>query len=201
VTTAAKRRGEYAKTPERRQQIVDAAVEVFSASGYRKGALRDVAEKVGISQAGLLHHFPSKEHLLEAVLDWRDDTSRRLIGEPFPEGIDLLRALLKVAEYNASTPELVELHVIVTAEGTSEEHPRRDYFVARSAWLIGLVRQAFERAAAEGQLRPEVDCASAARTLLALMDGLQIQWLLNRDQVDMAADLRRYLQPLLTVEL
>ena len=134
---------------------MDAAVEVFSAAGYRKGSLRDVADKVGLSQAGLLHHFPSKEHLLEAVLTWRDDVSARLIGEPLPEGIDLLRALVKVVEYNATTPELVELHVIVSAEGTSEDHPRRDYFIDRYAWLIDLVRQAFERAAAEGQLRPE----------------------------------------------
>lgn len=201
MTTVAKTRGEYAKTPERRQQIVDAAVEVFSSSGYRKGSLRDVADKVGLSQAGLLHHFPSKEHLLQAVLTWRDSVSARLIGEPLPEGIDLLRGWVALAEYNASTPELVELHVIISAEGTSEDHPLRDYFVGRYADVLDLVRQAFERAAAEGQLRPGVDCASAARTLIALMDGLQIQWLLNRDQVDMAADLRRYLQPLLTVEL
>jgi len=201
VTTVAKTRGEYAKTPERRQQIVDAAVEVFSSSGYRKGSLRDVADKVGLSQAGLLHHFPSKERLLQAVLTWRDSVSARLIGEPLPEGIDLLRGWVALAEYNASTPELVELHVIVSAEGTSQDHPLRDYFVGRYVNVLDLVRQAFERAAAEGQLRPGVDCASAARTLIALTDGLQIQWLLNRDQVDMAADLRRYLQPLLTVEL
>ena len=197
----AKTRGEYAKTPERRQQIVDAAVEVFSASGYRKGSLRDVADKVGLSQAGLLHHYPSKEQLLQAVLTWRDGVSGRLLGEPLPDGVDLLRGLVAVAEYNASTPELVELHVIVSAEGTSAEHPLRDYFVGRYARLFDLVRRAFERAAAEGQLQPGVDCASAARNLIALMDGLQIQWLLDRDGVDMAADLRRYLQPLLTVEL
>jgi AcrR family transcriptional regulator len=201
VTTEAKTRGEYAKTPERRQSIVDAAVEVFSSSGYRKGSLRDVADKAGLSQAGLLHHFPSKEHLLQAVLTWRDDVSGQLIGQPLPEGIDLLRALVKVAKYNASTPELVELHVIVSAEGTSADHPLRDYFVRRYARLFERIRRAFERAAAEGQLRPGVDCASAARTFIALMDGLQIQWLLNRDGVDMAADLRRYLQSLLTVEL
>ena len=50
-------------------------------------------------------------------------------------------------------------------------------------------------------MRPGVDCASAARTLVALMDGLQIQWLLDREHVDMAAELRRYLRPLLTVEI
>jgi hypothetical protein len=95
----------------------------------------------------------------------------------------------------------VELHVIVSAEGTSVDHPRRDYFVERYTRVLELTRRAFEKAAAEGQLRPEVDCASAARTLIALMDGLQVQWLLDRDGVDMAADLRRYLQPLLTVQL
>lgn len=196
-----KTRGEYAKTAERRQQIVSAAVEVFSAAGYRKGSIRDVAEKVGLSQAGLLHHYPSKEHLLEAVLTWRDEVSRQLIGEPLPEGLDLLRGLVKATEYNETTPELVELHVIVSAEGTSADHPLRSYFVNRYADLFERVRQAFERAADEGQLRPGVDCASAARTLIALMDGLQLQWLLDRDRVDMAGDLRHYLQPLLTVEL
>jgi AcrR family transcriptional regulator len=201
VTTVARARGEYAKTAERRQQIVDAAVEVFSAAGYRKGSLRDVADKVGLSQAGLLHHFPSKEHLLEAVLTWRDNVTRKLMGEPFPQGVDFLRGLVRAAEHNATTPELVELHVIVSAEGTSADHPLRDYFVSRYANLFDLTRQAFERAADEGQLRPGTDCASAARTLIALMDGLQIQWLLDRDGVDMAGDLRRYLQPLLTVEL
>ena len=194
-------RGEYAKTPERRQQIVDAAVEVFSSAGFHKGSIRDVAEKAGLSQAGLLHHYPSKEHLLEAVLTWRDSETRRLLGEPFPEGLDFLRGMVRAAEHNATTPELVELHVIVSAEGTSAEHPLRDYFVRRYASVVDLTRRAFERAATEGQVQPGVDCASAARTLVALMDGLQIQWLLDPDHVEMAADLRRYLQPLLTVEL
>ena len=199
--TGARTRGEYAKSAERRQQIVGAAVEVFSSAGYRKGSLRDVADKVGLSQPGLLHHFPSKEHLLAAVLAWRDDVTSQLIGEPLPQGVDFLRGLVRAAEHNATTPELVELHVIVSAEGTSAEHPLRDYFTGRYATVLDHTRRAFERAADAGQLRPGTDCASAARTVIALMDGLQIQWLLDRGGVDMAGDLRRYLQPLLTVEL
>jgi AcrR family transcriptional regulator len=201
VTTGTRVRGEYAKSAERRQQIVDAATEVFSSVGYRKGSLRDVADKVGLSQAGVLHHFPSKEHLLQAVLSWRDGETARLMGEPLPEGLDFLRGLVRAAEHNATTRELVELHVIVSAEGASADHPLRDYFTDRYAYVLGRTRDAFERAAADGQLRPGTDCASAARTLIALMDGLQIQWLLDPEGVDMAGDLRRYLQPLLTVEL
>ena len=201
VATGARVRGEYAKSAERRQQIVDAAAEVFSCVGYRKGSLREVANKVGLSQAGVLHHFPSKEHLLEAVLSWRDGQTARLMGDPLPEGVDFLRGLVRAAEHNATTPGLVELHVIVSAEGTSAGHPLRGYFTGRYAAVLGHTRQAFERAAELGQLRRGTDCASAARTLIALMDGLQVQWLLAPDQIDMAGDLRRYLQPLLTVEL
>ena len=158
MTTGARTRGEYAKSADRRQQIVDAAVEVFSSAGYRKGSLRDVADKVGLSQAGLLHHFPSKEHLLEAVLTWRDDVSAELMGDPLPQGVDFLRALVRAAEYNATTPELVEFHVIVSAEGTSADHPVRGYFVDRYTRVLGFTREAFERAAERGP-------ASAGRRL------------------------------------
>jgi AcrR family transcriptional regulator len=201
TTTVRKPRGEYAKTRGRRQEILDAAIEVFSSAGFHKGSLRDVADRVGLSQAGLLHHFPSKEHLLQAVLTWRDDDARVRLGEPLPEGIDMLRGMVKLAQYNASTPELVELHVILSAEGTSADHPIHDYFVGRYALVFDMIRAAFEDAQARNQLQPGVDCASAARTLIALMDGLQVQWLLHRDEIDMAGDLRRYVQSLLTVEL
>jgi AcrR family transcriptional regulator len=201
MTTVRKPRGQYAKTRERRQEILDAAVEVFSSVGFHKGSLRDVSDKVGLSQAGLLHHYPSKEQLLQAVLTWRDDDARLRLGEPALEGLDLLRGLVQLAEYNASTPELVELHVILSAEGTSAAHPLHDYFLTRYAAVLEMIRTALEKVEGEGLLKQGVDCANAARTLIALMDGLQVQWLLHRDDVDMAGDLRIYLQSLLAVEL
>jgi AcrR family transcriptional regulator len=160
-----------------------------------------VADRVGLSQASLLHHFPSKERLLEAVLSWRDDESAALIGLPLPEGLDLLRGLILLADYNASTPELVELHVVLSAEGTSADHPLHDYFVGRYAVVFDMILKALEHAETHGQLKPGVDCQSAARTVIALMDGLQVQWLLHGDDVNMASDLRRYIQSLVTIDL
>ena len=62
MTTVARRAPRRVRQDRaRRQEIVDAAVEVFATVGYHKGSLRDVADRVGMSQAGLLHHFPSKE--------------------------------------------------------------------------------------------------------------------------------------------
>jgi len=201
TTTARRPRGEYSKSRARRQDIVNAAVEVFATAGYHKGSLRDVADRVGMSQAGLLHHFPSKEHLLQAVLTWRDDDSRARLGDPMPTGTGLLRGLVELAEYNAGKPELVELHVILSGEGASAEHPLHDYFVQRYAYLFELIRDAFDEAEQQGRLQLGADTGTAARAVIALLDGLQLQWLLHRDDVDMAADLRRYLEQVLTVEV
>ncbi|KGH46788.1 hypothetical protein IN07_10040 [Modestobacter caceresii] len=194
-------RGEYAKTAARRQEILDAAVEVFSSAGFHKGSLRDVAERVGLSQAGVLHHFPSKTHLLEAVLAWRDEQSRQRFDFEAVAGLDQIRALLNLVEYNASTPELVELFTVLAAEATALDHPVHGYFVDRYSWVIRYITDAFVAVDAAGDLRPGTEPASAARQLVALMDGLQVQWLLDRRSVDMAAEVRRYVQSLLTVEL
>jgi AcrR family transcriptional regulator len=194
------RRGKYAQTPARRQEIVNAGLAVFSSSGFHRGSLRDVAERAGLSQAGLLHHFPSKKHLLKAVLTWRDDEAHRQLGEPVPDGLDLIRRLV-ARPPTTRTRELARLHVIVSAEGAFAGHPIHKYVFERHASFFTMVRKAFERAAANGELRRDVDCAVAARMLIALMDGLQLQWLLHPDEVDMAGDLRRCLQPLLTVDL
>lgn len=201
TTTARRPRGEYSKSAARRQEILEAAVEVFSGVGFHKGSLRDVADRVGMSQAGLLHHFPSKELLLQAVLTWRDDDARVLMGDPPPTGTDLLRFLVFLAGHNSGRPRLVQLHVILSGEGVSAEHPLHAYFVQRYGTVYTMILEAFEEAAAQGDVREGVDCASAAKTMIALMDGLQLQWLLHHAEVDMAADLRRYLQLLLTVEI
>jgi AcrR family transcriptional regulator len=200
-STTSRPRGEYAKTPARRHEILQAAVEVFSAAGFHKGSLRDVAERAGLSQAGVLHHFPSKTHLVEAVLTWRDEQSRERIGEG-DTGLGRIRALVELVQYNQNeTPELVELFATLSAEATSPDHPVHDYFARRYAWVVDYVRASFEEIAEAGLLRPDVEPASAARAMVALMDGLQIQWLFDRDSVDMAAEVRRAVRSLLTVEL
>ena len=193
-------RGEHDRTGSRRPEILDAALTVFSSSGFHGGSLRDIARRAGLSQAGLLHHFPSKEHLLRAVLARRDDIVRQQLGEPVPDGLDLIRRLL-VLPAATRTRELVRLYVITSAEGVVAGHPVHGYVRQRQRSALELVGRALEQAAARGDLRGDVECAGAARTLVALMDGLRMQWLLYPDQTDITEDLRRCLQPLLTTDL
>ena len=176
-------------------------MEVFSSAGFRSGSLRDVAERVGMSQAGLLHHFPSKNELLEALLARRDEESVALMGGEMPLGADFLRAMVGVVEHNVETPGLVALFATLSAEATAPDHPVHQYFVDRYRLVVGSTRRALEVAAEHGVLREGVDPDGAARDFVALMDGLQVQWLLEPDTVDMVARVRDFAQSLVTVEL
>jgi hypothetical protein len=62
----------------------------------------------------------------------------------------------------------------------------------------GVGSQAFSDLERRGSLRPGVMPAVASRQLVALMDGLQLQWLLDNDSLDMAAELRAFLRAITT---
>ncbi len=194
-------RGPYAKSEQTRKAILDAALKVFAESGYRSGSLRNVADRVGMSEAGLLHHFPSKSALLAAVLERRDEQTQEQFDFDPTHGIEVLRSLVKLAEYNASTPGVVELFCTLAAEATSPEHPAHGYFRDRYAFTRGMTLRAFQELDEKGLLSPHVTPEVASRGVIALMDGLQIQWLLDRDSLDMAGDLRGYLSTLVQTAL
>jgi AcrR family transcriptional regulator len=194
----ASRRGPYRKTAARQRDILDAALAVFGRSGYRAGSIREIAEAVGMSQAGLLHHFESKDALLTAVLRHRDDLSKP--HYPSEGSILTLLATVEVAQFNMTHRGAVELYCVLSAEATAPSHPAHRYFTERYAWLRSIMLAAFEQMARAGQLRPGVDPVVAARSTLAVMDGLQVQWLLDSTSVDMAADLEAWFRVLATAE-
>lgn len=194
-------RGSYAKSEEVREAILDAALEVFAKGGFRAGPLSQIAERVGMSEAGLLHHFRSKAVLLDAVLERRDQLAWAFVPRETVNGEASLRGLVELARYNASIPKLIELYCTVSAEATSPDHPAHARYVSRYEVTRGMLTDVFQDLQRRGMLRAGVEPFHAARTTIAMMDGLQIQWLLDREVLDMAEELRRFLRMLTTVDL
>ncbi|MET3204107.1 UNVERIFIED_ORG: AcrR family transcriptional regulator [Arthrobacter sp. UYEF13] len=187
------RRGPYAKSTERRQAILVAAHAVFAAHGYRGGSLQDVADHLGMSQTSLLHYFPSKSDLLLAVLNWRDSNT----GDgttPTDPGEGLVDAVIRQARFNEEVPGVIELYTVLCAESVTDGHPGREFFTERFDRLRGSYARRFTQLAEEGRLRPGVEPEVAAASLIALWDGIQTQWLLSPNSVDMAKCLRGYLE-------
>ncbi|MFT4226135.1 TetR/AcrR family transcriptional regulator [Micropruina sp.] len=197
------REGGYASGRLRRERIITAATELFARVGYRHATILELAEAAGISRTGLLHHFGSKEALLKAVLERRDaEDAARFAGADTDEtGLEALATLVELARHNAERPHLVALFAVLSAEASDPDHPAHEYFVDRYRGTVADVAASLTRAKASGLLAPDVDPAGQARTLVALMDGLQVQWLLSPADVDMAGTLRAQIERVLTVPL
>jgi len=174
------------RSEERRAEIVRAALEVIAERGYRGTSLAAVAERVGLTQQGLLHHFPTKEALLVAVLKERDQWD----AVPATQWrVDLLASLV---EYNAMRPGIIQTFSALLGESVTEGHPAREYFTDRYRQvrenMAGVLRAEYGERLPNG-LTPE----RTAPLLVAVMDGLQYQWLLDRESVDMPGAFRDFL--------
>lgn len=181
-----------ARSQERRAEILRAALDVIAERGYRGASLAAVAERVGLTQQGLLHHFPTKEALLVAVLEERDQ------WDSVPSSQWRLDLLGTLVEYNAMRPAIVQTFSALLGESVTEGHPAREFFTQRYADVRGAMTEVLRAEYGErlpGGLTPE----RAAPLLVAVMDGLQYQWLLDPEAVDMPGAVRDFLE-LLAVE-
>jgi AcrR family transcriptional regulator len=159
----------------RRAQILDEAIKIIGLRGYHAFVLLDVAKQCGLTNGGLLYHFPSKERLLLAVIEERDRRlaqkviaafGTKLRDAPVSVVREVLRSMVKMVE---AEPALARLYVVLQAEALDPTHPAHNYFVAREATTL----DGFAALVA-----PQVaDPPSVARQLHALMDGLTQQWL------------------------
>jgi AcrR family transcriptional regulator len=186
------RRGPYAKTVAVRRRILEAAIDAFAESGFRGTTMKDVARRAGISQRGLVHHFPSKEDLLLDVLTLREEESSELLAAE--RDLGMILGMLTVVRYNAGRPRLLELQTVLGAEATSPEHPAHDRFVARYDGLRATLTTLFGALRERGELTTDLDAATLATMYIALIDGVQEQWLYNRDAVDIDATLKAFLR-------
>lgn len=174
------------KARRRQQDILHIATDTFAARGYNNASLAEIADRVGLTQAGVLHYFRSKALLLTSVLELRDEADIEQLGTERPQGIEFLRHLVATARRNAKREGIVRLYTVLSAESVTDAHPAQAYFRDRYAGLRAFVTDAVIEACRLGE-ENRAAAQIAANAIIAVMDGLQIQWLLAPDDVDMVA--------------
>jgi AcrR family transcriptional regulator len=186
-----KPRGQYAKGAERREQIIRTATDVFATEGFEGAALKHVAELVGVKEATLFHYFRGKQELLTAVLAERDRRGMEAAG-----GEAGLRLLAPVAERNVKEPGLTTLYAVASATANDPGHDSHAYFQDRYAMLVSELGADIHRRQEAGEVRSDVPAEMLARLVIAAFDGLQLQWLYDKD-VDMAHGLTQLIDVLM----
>jgi len=124
-------------------QIIEAAGELISFSGYWAVSLNDIGVRCGVTNAAVLHHFGSKEKLLMAVLAHRDEVDRIALATGLGveradlytvlPTIDLSMICAAMVRRNAQQPEIVRLYALLSAESLDPHHPAHEYYQKREA--------------------------------------------------------------------
>ena len=184
------RRGSYAKGVAKREEILTTALEVIAREGLRRTSVRELADAVGLSQAGLLHYFDSKEELYTAILRKRD----QIDGERFasPVAVD---SFLDVVRRNAEVPGLVQLFAHLSVDAAAPEHPAHEFFLERRRYIGERLAPAISELQARGRFHQTSPAETLATIVHALADGLQPHWLLDPD-LDMAGTIEALLTAL-----
>ena len=190
--------GGVSRSQVRKEQIVDAAVELFGQRGFRGTSVAAVAELVGVTDAGVLYHFKTKDELLIAVVD-------RLTEGHWDEmdmdlglrGLTAIRTLGLWGAWMAERREYQALLVVLSAEHLQDGSTVNEYLTKRYQGLVARLAKAFEQAVADGALRADVDAELEASLYIATLDGLRLQWFLLGDQVDLGESVRKYVDAMI----
>ena len=184
-------------TAATRERIVSAAAELFAERGFHATPMTAVAEASGLSQSGLLHHFPSKEGLLAEVLRARDvrDLATLATGrDRAPRGWEVWDDMTRLVRLNSDREGLVRLFTSLAGEAVEPDHPGHGWLGEHHRSAVEALAVALREAVADGTADPAVPAESLARQAVALMDGLQVQWLMRPDEVDMAGDFAAFVE-------
>ena len=160
---------------ERRKALVEAAVDLWSTTGWRGTGITVVAERAGVTPAGLLHHFGTKEAFLLAVVKELDlQTLARFDDRHSVGGLEMLRMLPEMARQPAERPALWRLLLMLQAENFDSTSPAYEYFVGRQEVVHELLAAALRRGQESGEVRADADPRMVAAEILAFLLGLQV---------------------------
>jgi AcrR family transcriptional regulator len=166
-----------AKGEDRRQRILSVAERLLARNGWRNTSLAQIAKEAGVTPAGLLHHFESKEQLLNAVLDARDADDE--IHADYRSG-DLIAELSRVPERFDRAPELIGTFTVLLVENIAPDAPLHDRMHKRYSDAVDIIADLIKRGQSDGTFRPDFDAATKAVEILAFINGMETLWLLDR---------------------
>ena len=166
----------------RRQQILDAAVRCFSRDGFHNTTTADIVRESGVSQGTLYLYFANKDDIVVALADDRHQAEAFLNALAQREQ-DPIRGLMLLIELHGEglvdPARLDGRRVGVQGWGEALRNPRILASLAEGQVMVSeAIARLIERGQRTGQIRPSVDPAAVARTLIAIFHGfvLQVAW-------------------------
>lgn len=178
------RHASSARADERRRSLIEAAYRIIAEQGIKGLRTRAVAAQVGLTHATLHYYFPTKEALIEAVIDYAV-FQRLLAGIPlFVEDrtgmpLEQLRELLVGLEHSMREDMTNVLVLNELILHTPKNPAIRDLFLRENVfgnWYNGM-KSLLEQGIQQKQFRSDLDPGSASSVLITFILGLGITFL------------------------
>ncbi|RZU66348.1 TetR family transcriptional regulator [Microterricola gilva] len=175
-----------ARGDARRLAILAAATREFGRKGYESARIADIARAAGVTDAGVFHHFASKQELFMAVVERREEVYQS-IRLPMDTVRQLFDAIIGTVHVAAAEPDLLRFRVMLTGASRIEGHPvegrsQRSLEAALDAF-VPFIEQRIE----QGEIAQGVDAQQVVLELLALNEGIRDQWSTLPDRIDYEA--------------
>lgn len=167
---------------ERREELIDAAIDVLMQRGLSRTTTRAVTDRAGLALGAFHYAFRSKDDLLEAVADRLGDQLVTVLADAGRGGSDDMMTMVEslITGYWTSVEQAPTLHLAmqeVTTQALREPQLRsvatrlHERQLATVGELLGSVPDA----------PTDVDRTDLARTLLASLEGLTVHALVEDD--------------------
>jgi len=180
---------------DRRDEVIDATLRLASDIGPDRITTDAIAKAVGLSQAAVFRHFPRKEDIWAAVLDWlrarfAERWAGMAAGETSPER--RLRAIVRgQMEFIRANPGLPMILM------SRELHTRSELLRRGIAGLMEMFHRhlagVLEEGKRNGEFAADLDVPRAANVVIALIQGLALRWSLSGRAFDIVSEGERAL--------
>jgi len=159
----------------RKEKILKAAVELFSRSGYNGTSTSEIAQRAGVAQGTIFHHFASKENLLAAICEELVNDyiqGIRRASEKGKNGWDSLEMVLRYSqEFRRKRKDSIKVvfrdtHILERRAGELHRH-----FCTLTQQIIEVKSLCIERGQADGSIR-KLPVLENALLLHILMNGI-----------------------------
>lgn len=166
---------------EKRDRIIDAAVDVFADKGYRAARVSDIARRAGVADGTIYLYFKNKEDLLLVIFEEKMEQLLARLESALALESEPLERIRAYARYHfRSIEEHPALAQVLQVELRQSHRFLREYrpeMLWRYLDVFGeLVREGQER----GAIRPDVDPFLAQWAFFGALDEISIQWVLAR---------------------
>ncbi|MGW2022601.1 TetR/AcrR family transcriptional regulator [Streptomyces decoyicus] len=174
----------------RRQQLIDATIDLISTRGYPATSLSAIAERAGLSKAAVLYHFSSKDNLTRAALEQVMEQFGAYVTERVAQAagprdaiVAYVRAMIGYQQAHRRQVRVITEMLLDDEGGTRLKTPGSHDTGGRWQALADLL----EKGRQAGALR-EFDTRTVALAIGGAIDGVIAHWLVHPElDLDVAA--------------